>query len=217
MLSYEKMKPDFHDQLLNSKNPLRAWFHKSRLQVIQRLAHQYSSESSRVVDLGCGSCSWNTERRQVIGIDVNEAALQYAVSEGRLAEYQCADIGATGLIAESVDLVIAAEVLEHIEGYERVIREMHRILKPSGVAIVSVPYDTFFSLWKPLFFIHCFVQGQILGDDYFKNQAGHINHFSPARLQAAFVRNGFQIREQSHLKRLTIFLVAVKASGSNAA
>lgn len=37
------------------------------------------------------------------------------------------------------DLVTCTEAFEHIENYHRVVREVHRILKPGGVFFVSVP------------------------------------------------------------------------------
>jgi SAM-dependent methyltransferase len=41
--------------------------------------------------------------------------------------------------AGSFDLVLCVHVLEHIGDDRRVMREMHRVLKPGGVAVVSVP------------------------------------------------------------------------------
>ncbi|WP_444922547.1 HAD-IIIC family phosphatase [Microbulbifer sp. CnH-101-G] len=43
--------------------------------------------------------------------------------------------------AESVDYIICAELLEHTEHYWRVINELLRILKVSGRAFVSVPFN----------------------------------------------------------------------------
>ena len=37
------------------------------------------------------------------------------------------------------DLVTCTEVIEHIEHYREALREMHRVLKPSGVLVVTTP------------------------------------------------------------------------------
>lgn len=37
------------------------------------------------------------------------------------------------------DVVTATEVIEHLEDFRRVVREIHRVLKPGGVCILSTP------------------------------------------------------------------------------
>lgn len=39
----------------------------------------------------------------------------------------------------SFDIVTATEVIEHLEDFRRVVREIHRVLKPGGVCILSTP------------------------------------------------------------------------------
>lgn len=39
----------------------------------------------------------------------------------------------------SFDVVTATEVIEHLEDFRRVLREIHRVLKPGGVCILSTP------------------------------------------------------------------------------
>lgn len=39
----------------------------------------------------------------------------------------------------SFDVVTATEVIEHLEDFRRVVREIHRVLKPGGVCILSTP------------------------------------------------------------------------------
>jgi len=39
----------------------------------------------------------------------------------------------------SFDLVLASHILEHVEKYEQVVRELHRVLKPGGILVVKVP------------------------------------------------------------------------------
>lgn len=49
------------------------------------------------------------------------------------------DARAIPVRADVFDLVLCVHVLEHVEDDRRVISELHRVLKPGGVAIVSVP------------------------------------------------------------------------------
>lgn len=48
--------------------------------------------------------------------------------------------------SESVDLVVAFDVLEHIDDDERVVTEMRRVLRPGGSALITVPCDM--KLWS---------------------------------------------------------------------
>lgn len=40
---------------------------------------------------------------------------------------------------DSYDIVIASDVLEHVFDYQRAIREIYRILRPGGTAVITVP------------------------------------------------------------------------------
>lgn len=54
-----------------------------------------------------------------------------------------------GLVGESFDLVIASHVLEHVYDDHAALRELYRILRPSGVAVLLVPLLTDHSYEKP--------------------------------------------------------------------
>ena len=49
------------------------------------------------------------------------------------------DLTSTGLASESVDTVYASHVLEHIADDTAAIGEVHRILRPGGLAVLAVP------------------------------------------------------------------------------
>ena len=51
-----------------------------------------------------------------------------------------ADIRETGLDDGIADCVIIAETLQHVPGPERCVAEAHRLLKPGGVFIGSIPF-----------------------------------------------------------------------------
>lgn len=43
--------------------------------------------------------------------------------------------------SENIDVIKCTEVLEYIENPDRIIKEFYRILKPSGILILSVPFN----------------------------------------------------------------------------
>lgn len=107
----------------------------------------------RIVDLGCG---WGTfsfalvERGfEVVGVDFSRRAIDFCEARrGELAPEQArrlsfirADGGETGLDGDAYDLVLAADLFEHLypRDSERVVREAYRLLRPGGR----------FSVWTP--------------------------------------------------------------------
>ena len=51
------------------------------------------------------------------------------------------DITGIALPDASYDMVIANHVLEHVSSYASALEELHRILRPDGIMIVSFPID----------------------------------------------------------------------------
>jgi len=49
------------------------------------------------------------------------------------------DLSFSAILSNSMDVIVCIHVLEHIENDRQAIREIHRILKPGGWAIISVP------------------------------------------------------------------------------
>lgn len=209
-VEYRDFDADFHEEMINSPNPLRRWFHRSKNALVLKTVKNWATENAYIVDLGCGTVNWNTQRLSVVGVDLNFSMLSKAKQEGRLSDFRVASVQKTGLPDNSVDLVVISEVLEHLLDFENALDEIRRILKPSGICLSTVPYDTAISLWKPLFFIQCFWQGTIRGNEYFKKEAGHVNHFSPSLIAGFFKQHGFAIEDQFDNHRFTIFTVARK-------
>lgn len=205
-----RMKENFYDEQMKSPNPIRSWFHKMRHQTILQLVQKYPHDGT-VVDLGCGNCIWNANKQfDVTGIDENEASLKYTKNLGRIQEGIVGDVVDILLPSNTYELVVISEVLEHIEDYPKALQEAVRILRSNGHLVVSVPYDTNLSFWRPLFAIQCLYQGYIENNDYYKLKCGHINHFSPKSIKQAMENAGLSVVEQFNIKRFTVFTVGRK-------
>ena len=141
-----------------------------------------------VLDLGCGegrhaiSAYLNAPVR-VVGLDLSQNDLLTA--RGRYAEFQDPNdssrqvdfLRASGLRLPfgdaSFDKVICAEVLEHIEDFETVLAEIHRVLKPGGTLAVSVPrFGPEWLCWQ-------------LSAAYHQVHGGHVRIFKAKALQHA--------------------------------
>jgi dolichol-phosphate mannosyltransferase len=212
---YENIKEDFYYKQTVSKNPLRKWFHLNRYKIANSLVKSKYKKGQKIIDLGCGTCDWNTDNLEVFGIDSNAGFLRRAEQENRLYDYKIADAGNTGLPDESFDIVTAFELLEHLPDYEKVIIEARRLLKKGGYFIISVPYDVIFSMWRPLFFLQVVWQGYILNKAYYRARCGHVNHFSPQKIKDTLGKYGFDVESIFDMRRFTIFSCAKKRGVDN--
>lgn len=73
----------------------------------------------------------------VIGVDASPGMLAVAREEVPQATFQHGDLHALPLADRSVDLVICAIALAHVEEIERPFREFARVLRPGGHLVVS--------------------------------------------------------------------------------
>jgi ubiquinone/menaquinone biosynthesis C-methylase UbiE len=209
---YVGVAEDFYEKQKRSINPLRRWFHTNRYRIANSLIKARYRQGTRIVDLGCGSCDWNVDRLPVSGVDLNDGLMRVGRERGRLTECLVGAASQTGFPDNSVDVITGFEFLEHLHDPGTVICEMFRVLRPGGCAIATVPYDTWVSLWRPLFAVQTLLQGYVFGHAYYRRQCGHVQHFSPASLAAEFVRAGFTIDQLFSMRRMSIFLVAVKGA-----
>jgi SAM-dependent methyltransferase len=103
----------------------------------------------------------------------------------------------------SFDVVTATEVIEHLEDFRRIVREIHRVLKPGGVCVLSTPNVLnlnsrlrflsfgFWNLFGPLPVRH--------GDLH--TTGGHINPVSWFYVAHAMLDAGFE-RLEPHVDKL---------------
>ncbi|MBS3758926.1 MAG: class I SAM-dependent methyltransferase [Desulfobacterales bacterium] len=152
------------------------------------------SPGDRILDMGCGSgrhaCRVNEfEKVTVIGVDASFDDVREA--RGRLMYHEA--IGAHGggswgcavgnILAlpfpeASFDLVICAEVMEHIPDDARAAEQVMRVLKPGGTLVVSVP--RFYPekiCWK-------------LSKAYYSVSGGHVRIYRKDRIKSLFENNG---------------------------
>jgi len=108
------------------------------------LRRELPTWSGRVLDVGCGNSPFrhllNAGKVRYQGIDV-EAAASFGYANPDVIYYDGKTIP---FDANTFDAVMCTEVLEHVPEPEPFIAELHRVLKPGGRAVVTLPWSARF-------------------------------------------------------------------------
>lgn len=98
-----------------------------------------------VLDAACGegygSHLLAARARSVTGLDIGEDAVAHASERYRRDNLRFAQGDATNLPfdADCFDVVVSFETLEHLEAQETLLAEFRRVLRPTGVLVISSP------------------------------------------------------------------------------
>ena len=105
----------------------------------------------RVLDAGCGAgygaAELAAEALTVVGVDVAEEAIEFARAHYPLPNLTFERGTCTALphADGSFDLVVAFEVIEHLENWRELLREARRVLAPGGQFVVSTPNKLYYT------------------------------------------------------------------------
>jgi SAM-dependent methyltransferase len=112
-----------------------------------RLIRRYLAPGASILDAGCGLGEWvvllNELGYVASGCDYSPELIRRLREAYPNHHWVQADIRSLPQESGSMNGVISWGVIEHDEaGPGAALREFHRILRPDGVAIVTVPFDT---------------------------------------------------------------------------
>jgi SAM-dependent methyltransferase len=161
---------------------------------------------TRLLDLGSGAGrhAFEAARRgaEVIALDLDHSELK-RVAATAAAMAEAGELQVPASIMSSVgdatrmpfgddtfDIVIASEVMEHIPADQIAIGEVTRVLRPGGVAAVTVP------AWLPERI--CW----LLSDDYHNVRGGHVRIFTRFELETKMARAGLLVGGHHHAHAL---------------
>jgi methionine biosynthesis protein MetW len=173
---------------------------------LRSLIFEGITSGTRCLDVGCGtgnSYAVELQRRgaSYVGVDISAEAVERARAAG-LDALVIADAAELPFAAESFDVVLCIEVLEHLFTPDQAVKEIHRVLRPGGRLVASAPNVAYwrlranllFGLWNPV------------GDELSVEQPWrdpHIRFFTPKTLRRMLVMMGFStVRIGAHNGRL---------------
>lgn len=118
------------------------WWFVSRRELVDALVRQLPlSPKAIVVDVGCGTGATAAQLQKygmVIGVDISPLALSWSRQRG-LNNLLLAAAERLPIAHESADVVVATDILEHLDDDVAVLKEFYRTLKPGGYVVVTVP------------------------------------------------------------------------------
>lgn len=108
------------------------------------------AQGAVVLDAGCGTGYGAAEISQasrVVGVDVSAEALDHARCNFSRAgvHFLRAVCEALPFADGSFDLVLAFEVIEHLERWQDFLAEARRVLRPAGLLLVSTPNKAYYA------------------------------------------------------------------------
>jgi SAM-dependent methyltransferase len=109
------------------------------------------TRGKRVLDAGCGAGYGSAElakmAESVTGVDIAPEAIAFARAHYELPNLRFEEASCTALpFADAAfGLVVAFEVIEHLENWRGFLREVRRVLAPLGQLIVSTPNKLYYT------------------------------------------------------------------------
>jgi glycosyltransferase 2 family protein len=181
---YNSIEGDIDENAYNSDWCVQRFWQRRRTDTIKKML--VASDGDIIVDIGCGS---GVQLRALkiakpsflIGTDVNRNALVYAKNKNiPQSEFIIADAQNLPFKSETVNKIICAEIIEHLNEPEQMIGETQRVLKNGGSIVITTPNEH--SIWGLYeFFWDTFGRGRNYGET-------HLKFFSVRELEGFFPR-----------------------------
>lgn len=131
-----------------NKNPLMGLVISHFMDQVKQLVD--SVDINNILDVGCGEgfVMNSLDKENIVGIDISEKALTIASIKNPECSFCTGDIYNLPFDNNGFDLVIALEVLEHLDKFEIAINEINRVA--IKYCIFSVPNEPYFKIMNLL-------------------------------------------------------------------
>ncbi|HEY2433342.1 MAG TPA: class I SAM-dependent methyltransferase [Vicinamibacterales bacterium] len=163
------------------------WF-DARRRVIARMAQTYFAQARRCLDLGCGTGFVLDGLRRAlpgcrcVGCDQHRASLEVARQRGVTVVRGAVD---RLPFAAAFDLVLALDVIEHLDDDLGGVAAIHDVLRPGGGLVLTVPQHRW--LWSEVDVFSC-----------------HRRRYTRRRLRSVVEAAGFRIERMTSIFSLTL-------------
>ena len=118
------------------------WWYRGRRTVLERVLHGMRLPArARILDAGCGSGRNMVEltaHGTVTGVELSSVSVEIARRRG-VGDVLEGSILEMPFPAESFDLAVSLDVIEHLDDDLRALKELRRVVVPGGRLLVTVP------------------------------------------------------------------------------
>jgi SAM-dependent methyltransferase len=171
------------------------WWFQAKEEIVASFLRSRVREASSVVVLACGGGLTVRQLRRlaprcsILGLDIDPAAVALCAAADPAGQYRVADLEQELPCSRgTADVVVALDLLEHLEHDRDVARRVFETLRPGGLFVVNVPAHP----W--LFSPH-------------DAQLGHQRRYRPRQIESMIVGQGFRIWHATPLFATTLLLL----------
>ena len=183
-------------------DPLRYDGHTDAPQEVARMLADLVPVGSRVLDVGCGTGSVSriiadTRNVEIIGIEPNSRRAAAARARG-LEVYDERFTPAVLQLLEPFNVILFADVLEHVADPGSLLQLAQRALLPGGRVIASVPNVAHWSVRVDL------LRGRFDYQPFGIRDSTHLRWFTADTVRSLFETNGLRVISLQHTAGVTL-------------
>lgn len=172
-----------YEHKYNQLSDNHCWFMARRKLILGLIKHLNIKPEQNILEIGCG---WGALVRELNknkflktwGNDISDEAIAYCNSR-KMNNILKMDAAKLNYDSDYFDVIIAADVLEHIEDEGAALKEAYRVLKKDGIFIIMVP--AFHFLWSEHDVINA-----------------HFRRYTKSELRNGLEKNKFRILKSSY-------------------
>ncbi len=160
------------------------WWFLGRRKIINTILKRYLNNAKhklKILDVGCGSATAFSSLKSfgsLYGVDKSDIAVKFC-RKLDYVEVKKADATKLPYLKSTFDLVVALDLLEHVENDIQALKEFNRVLKNYGYLMITVPAMPF--LWNE------------------KDQKiSHFRRYLKGELKAKIQSAGFEVKRISY-------------------
>ncbi len=172
----------------------------SRTRLKRILALAGNVQGKRILDIGCSTGYLGESLKKfgaayVAGVEISDPAAQEARQKlDNVYVFNIQDaVWPEAVMVERFDLIVMAEVLEHVFDPAQVLQKIHKLLAPEGAVIITTPN---FMLWTNRI---KFLFGKFKYENQGMFDFGHIRFFTYPYLKQVLRDSGFTLEGERNI------------------
>ena len=184
---------------------------------VEKLMHSFIRKKGRILEIGCGNCrnllDFARQGFDCYGLDFSEEMLKQAVvfaKQNRIKiKLKKAEAEKLPFKKNSFDYALSIATIHHLkkEDHLKALKEMFRVLKPNGIAIITAWNHLNPKFWKFLFKKETLIPWKINDKIYMR----YYYFFGFGELRSLVKKAGFKIIKSSSPLARNIAFVAKKS------